>query len=161
MFCGAQSCEMRRNGGFTLVEIMIVVAIVALLAVIALPAILRARERTRKTMFVSALRVARDASDLFVSEHNGYPPDVMRGVLPAGMATYFNGKFDWTAPTPIGGRWDWDYKVFGFTAGVSVVSPDKSAEEMAEIDAMIDDGDLTTGAFQQTAPDRYTWILEN
>jgi type IV pilus assembly protein PilA len=152
---------MRRNGGFTLVEIMIVVAIIALLATTALPAFLRARERTRKTMFVNALRVARDACDLFVTENNGYPPDVARGVLPAGMATHFNGKLDWTAPTPIGGRWDWDYKVFGFTAGVSVVSPDKSEEEMAEIDAMVDDGDLSTGTFQKTALGRYTWILEN
>ncbi|MDP9098356.1 MAG: type II secretion system GspH family protein [Verrucomicrobiota bacterium] len=152
---------MRRTRGFTLVEIMIVVAIISLLAVIALPSFLRARERTRKTKFVNALRVARDAADLYVTEHNGYPPDVTRGVLPAGMATYFNGKFDWTAPTSIGGKWDWDYKVFGFTAGVSVVAPDKTPEEMTEIDVMIDDGDLETGAFRQTSPGRYTWILED
>ncbi len=160
MVCGALWCEMRRAAGFTLIEIMIVVAIIALLAVIALPSFLRAREQTRKTQFVNSLRVARDAADLFVTEHNGYPSDVTRGVLPAGMATYFNGHFDWTAPTPVGGRWDWDYKVFGFTAGVSVVSPDESPEEMVKIDAMIDDGDLTTGAFRQTAGGRYTWILE-
>ena len=151
---------MHKNRGFTLVEIMIVVSVIALLAVIAVPSFMRARERTHRTLLVNALRVARDACDIYVIEHNGWPPDVSRGVLPAGMATYFNGHFDWTAPTPIGGRWDWDYKVFGFTAGVSIVSPDETPEEMAEIDAMIDDGDLSTGAFQQTAGGRYTWILE-
>lgn len=139
---------MHRDKGFTLVEIMIVVAIIALLAAIALPSFMRAREQTRRTLFINALRVARDACDTFVIEHNGFPPDVSRGVLPAGMATYFNGHFDWTAPTPIGGRWDWDYQVFGFKAGVSVVAPNETPEEMAEIDAMIDDGNLTSGAFK-------------
>ncbi|HEV3243822.1 MAG TPA: type II secretion system protein [Chthoniobacterales bacterium] len=151
---------MHRERGFTLVEIMIVVAIIALLAAIALPSFLRARERARRTIFISALRVARDACDTYVIEHNGWPPDVNRGTLPAGMATYFNAHFDWTASTPIGGHWDWDYKVFGFTAGVSVIDPNETPEEMAEIDAMIDDGDLSSGAFQQTASGRYTWILE-
>ena len=151
---------MRRESAFTLVEIMIVVSIIALLAVMALPSFLRAREQARRTKFIAALRVARDACDTFVIENNGWPADVNRGTLPQGMATYFNAHFNWTAPTPVGGTWDWDYKVFGFTAGVSVVGPDESDEDMAAIDAMIDDGDLTTGAFQKTADSRYTWILE-
>jgi len=152
---------MRDRSGFTLVEIMIVVAIISLLAVIAIPSFLRAREKTQKTRFVNSLRVMRDACDLFVTEHNGFPADVNRGILPAGMSTYFNGKLDWTAPTPIGGRWDWDYKVLGFTAGVSVIAAQRTVAEMSEIDAMCDDGSLTTGAFQRTEPDRYTYILED
>ena len=151
----------RRPAGFTLVEIMIVVAIICLLAVLAVPSLLRARERTQKTRFITALRVVRDACDLFVTENNGFPADVNRGILPAGMATYFNGKLNWNAPTPIGGRWDWDYKVLGITAGVSVVSAPKTVAEMTEIDAMCDDGSLTTGAFRRMESDRYTWILEN
>lgn len=140
---------------------MIVVSIIALLAVIAVPSLLRAREQTRRTKFANALRVVRDACEIYTMEHNGYPADVAPGVLPAGMQTYFNGKLDWTAPTPIGGGWDWDYKLYGFTAGVTVFGVDESSEAMAEIDAMIDDGDLNSGAFRQTAAYRYTWILEN
>lgn len=151
---------MRRESGFTLVEIMIVVSIIALLVAIALPSFLHAREQARRTKFVAALRVARDACDTYAMENNGWPTDVNRGTLPPGMATYFDAHFNWTAPTPIGGKWDWDFKIFGFTAGVSVVDPDESNEDMAAIDAMIDDGDLTTGAFQKTADNRYTWILE-
>lgn len=151
---------MRRASGFTLIEIMIVVAVVALLSAIALPSFLRARERTRRTRYVNALRVVRDAVELYAAEHNGYPADAQPGVLPVGMQTYFTGKFNWTAPSPIGGRWDWDLGVLGLTAGVSVSGVDETPEAMAEIDAMIDDGDLTSGAFREINGDRYTWIIE-
>lgn len=139
---------------------MIVVAIIALLAVVALPSLLRARERTRQAKFLNALRVATGAFETYAAEHGNYPPDVNRGVVPAGMQSYFGAKFDWTAPTPIGGNWDWEGNVFGIKAGVSVVSPGETPEQMLEIDATYDDGDLATGAFRDFGSGRYTCILE-
>src|SRR5205823_9871361 len=46
----------KRRGGFTLVEIMIVVAIIALLAAIAVPGFLRARKRSRSEEHTSELQ---------------------------------------------------------------------------------------------------------
>src|SRR5438045_7516421 len=46
-----------RRGGFTLVEIMIVVAIIALLAAIAIPNFLRARKRSQATRILEDLRM--------------------------------------------------------------------------------------------------------
>ena len=46
-----------RRGGFTLVEIMIVVAIIALLAAIAVPNFLRARKRSQATRCLEDLRI--------------------------------------------------------------------------------------------------------
>lgn len=151
---------MRRPAGFTLVEIMIVVSIIALLVVMALPSFLRAREQAQNAKLINGLRVATDAFQMYAVEHNAYPPDVNRGVVPAGMAEYFGPTFDFTAKTPIGGNWDWDFQVFGFTAGVSVVGSGVGDARMQEIDAKIDDGDLNTGGFQATAADRYTSIIE-
>ncbi|MDQ6810196.1 MAG: type II secretion system GspH family protein [Verrucomicrobiota bacterium] len=151
---------MRRERAFTLVEIMIVVAIVALLAVIALPSFLRARERARQAKFLNALRIATGAFEMYAAEHGAYPPDVNRGIVPPGMQTYFGAKLDWTGPTPIGGNWDWDHDVFGIKAGVTVVVPNETPEQMAEIDAKIDDGDLTTGAFRDLGSGHYTSIIE-
>jgi len=46
----------KRRGGFTLVEIMIVVAIIALLAAIAVPGFLRARKRSQASRILNDLR---------------------------------------------------------------------------------------------------------
>ncbi|MEY2545348.1 MAG: type pilus assembly protein PilA [Verrucomicrobiota bacterium] len=47
----------RRRGAFTLVEIMIVVAVLALLAAIAMPGFLRARKRSQASQIVNDLRM--------------------------------------------------------------------------------------------------------
>ena len=150
---------MRRESGFTLVEIMIVVAVIALLAAIAVPGFTRARKRAQNAKFLNALRVASDAADLYAIENHGkYPPDTTRGIVPPQLATYLDQTFDWTAPTPIGGRWDWEFGVYSVRAAISVVDgPD--AERMTEIDSQYDDGDLTTGRFRQLGADRYAVII--
>ncbi len=45
-----------KHAGFTLVEIMIVVAIIALLAAIAVPGFLRARKRSQASRILNDLR---------------------------------------------------------------------------------------------------------
>src|ERR1700676_1299610 len=56
--------------GFTLVEIMIVVAIIALLAAIAVPNFLRARKRSQATRILEDLRIIDSAIDQYAIETN-------------------------------------------------------------------------------------------
>ena len=56
--------------GFTLVEIMIVVAIIALLAAIAVPGFLRARKRAQATRVLNDLRLIDSAVDQYAIETN-------------------------------------------------------------------------------------------
>jgi prepilin-type N-terminal cleavage/methylation domain-containing protein len=60
----------KNRGGFTLVEIMIVVAIIALLAAIAVPNFLRARKRSQATRILEDLRIIDSAIDQYAIENN-------------------------------------------------------------------------------------------
>jgi prepilin-type N-terminal cleavage/methylation domain-containing protein len=57
-----------KRGGFTLVEIMIVVAIIALLAAIAVPGFLRARKRSQASKIINDLRLIDSAVDQYAIE---------------------------------------------------------------------------------------------
>jgi prepilin-type N-terminal cleavage/methylation domain-containing protein len=67
-----------RRGGFTLVEIMIVVAIIALLASIAVPSFLRARKRSQATATLETIRMVDSAKDQYAIE-NGKGPTITPG----------------------------------------------------------------------------------
>lgn len=60
----------KKRGGFTLVEIMIVVAIIALLAAIAVPGFLRARKRSQASRVLNDLRLIDAAVDQYAIENN-------------------------------------------------------------------------------------------
>jgi prepilin-type N-terminal cleavage/methylation domain-containing protein len=59
-----------KSTGFTLVEIMIVVAIIAFLAAIAVPGFLRARKRSQATRVINDLRLIAAACDQYAVEFN-------------------------------------------------------------------------------------------
>ena len=61
--------------GFTLVEIMIVVAIIALLAAIAIPNVLRGRTTANESAAIGNMRALVSALEMFRSVNNTYPTD--------------------------------------------------------------------------------------
>jgi prepilin-type N-terminal cleavage/methylation domain-containing protein len=62
--------QYRGGRGFTLVEIMVVVAIIALLAAIGLPSIIRARKRAQGTSVKDGLRLIDSTVDQYALEYN-------------------------------------------------------------------------------------------
>ena len=86
-----------KRGGFTLVEIMIVVAIIALLAAIAVPNFLRARKRSQATRILEDLRELDHAVDQYAIETGkttGFNPafDDLKNYVKAGTVLYSSGK---------------------------------------------------------------------
>ena len=91
--------SLHRRAGFTLVEIMIVVAIIALLAAIAVPNFLRARKRSQATRILEDLRIIDAAIDQYAIETNkGGGAAVawtdIQSYLKNGSVPYFSGGAD-------------------------------------------------------------------
>src|SRR5690242_13489952 len=87
----------QRRGGFTLVEIMIVVAIIALLAAIAVPGFLRARKRSQASRVVNDLRLIDSAVDQYAIENNKSTGQTVNtadwtAYMKSGTALYNTGK---------------------------------------------------------------------
>lgn len=83
--------------GFTLVEIMIVVAIIALLASIAVPNFLRARKRSQATRILEDLRLLDSSMDQYAIETNkmtGSHPGLgdLKNYLKTGTQLYNTGN---------------------------------------------------------------------
>ena len=80
----------KRRGGFTLVEIMIVVAIIALLAAIAVPGFLRARKRSQASRILNDLRLIDSAVDQYAIETNKASGATVGPLRRGGYAAYAN-----------------------------------------------------------------------
>jgi len=89
----------KNRGGFTLVEIMIVVAIIALLAAIAVPNFLRARKRSQATRCLEDLRLIDAADDQYAIENNKSTGNTVawadvQNYLKTGSVLYNSGGSD-------------------------------------------------------------------
>lgn len=66
-----------RKAGFTLIEIMLVVAIISLLASLAIPNYLRARKRAQATRMLDDLRAVDHAMELYAAEFRRSGNEIM------------------------------------------------------------------------------------
>ncbi len=92
----------RKQGGFTLVEIMIVVAIIALIAAIAIPNLLRARHNANETAAIGNLKTLVDSMESFRANQSPttYPG---AGVVSGNVPVTGIGNLDDTVPPYIDG----------------------------------------------------------
>lgn len=139
------------------------IVVLGILATLVVPRMSDAAERSEKTAFISDLQQFGTAARLFHLEHGEYLADGDTGTVPAGFEDYVRPE-DWTRPTPIGGLWDAELRESGITSAIGVyfkfAEGRKDDAFMAEVDAMFDDGSLSSGSFRKIAKQRYYLILE-
>ena len=139
---------------------MIVVVIIGLLAALAIPAFQRIQRASQNSRVVNDFRIFAQAFETYATENGSWPANVGAGVVPPGMSNTFKVG-NWQATTTIGGRWNWDNSLSsGGACGISIQNYTCSDAQLAEIDAKIDDGDITTGKLRKTTATRITLILE-
>ena len=134
-----------RNAGFTLVEIMIVVAIIALLAAIAVPGFLRSRKRSQATAILNDARVIDGAMDQYAIENNKKGADTVYsgnivGFFKPNSRLYTIAKGN-TNLTDILGN---EYKYTNFDSGVKV-----NTNTISNFSDVIDNASSFWGAYNQ------------
>jgi len=72
--------------GFSLIELLIVVAIILIIAAIAIPNLLRSKEASNEASAVGSLRTINTASVTFSTTYGTYPP-ALTNLSPAATAT--------------------------------------------------------------------------
>jgi prepilin-type N-terminal cleavage/methylation domain-containing protein/prepilin-type processing-associated H-X9-DG protein len=88
----------QRRAGFTLVELLVVVAVIAILAAILFPVFARAREKARQTKCLSNLRQVGLALRMYVDDYDGlYPTVLAEDTSPDTPGAFdLNAVADWT-----------------------------------------------------------------
>ena len=103
---------MKRNQGFTLIELMIVVAIIAIIAAIAIPSLLNARKAGNEASAISSCRTLTTVNEQYRTRFQtyssslanlnaaGYIDSVLSSGTKSGYSfTYTGGTNTWTVST--------------------------------------------------------------
>jgi prepilin-type N-terminal cleavage/methylation domain-containing protein len=135
----------RSVAGFSLLEIIVAVTIIGLLSAIAIPAYKKLNERSVNTVVSNELRIASGALQYYAIEKGTWPPDGAGG-WPHELTGYLPPPDRWSLPTPIGGTWAWALNTEDAVASLRINNHLASVSQVTNLDKMVDDGDLTTGA---------------
>ncbi|HEY8995806.1 MAG TPA: prepilin-type N-terminal cleavage/methylation domain-containing protein [Lacunisphaera sp.] len=152
----------KSTGGFTLVEIMVVVVIIGLLAALAIPAFQRNRRNSQNTRMANDFRVFSQAFEIYNTQNGAWPDSAAAGAVPTLPVSISDTlrTSNWQSTTVFGGLWQWDNALASAgDAGICVTGFTCTDQQLGELDAKIDDGNLSTGRFRKTSSTRVIYIL--
>lgn len=163
-----QAARRGATAAFSLVEIMMVVAIISVLASLAVPSAKRYQLNSRATVIASDLRTFAGIFEAYAQENGSFPAESAPGEVPTGMADRL-GVTDWQRVTPLGGHYNWEnnqqhggvrYRAAICISETSSSPIEVNADMLLAIDRIIDDGDLTTGSFRTGVNNDALYIIQ-
>ena len=126
------------KAGFTIIELMVVVATIGILALLGVPSVRLAKDRTEATATANDLRVFTEAVEFYSTAEGAYPNTMVYTAMPPEISSYL--PLVWKD-----GTYSWFYiKSDDFTY-VYVYNLGFSAEQSVRLDDIIDDGNIATG----------------
>jgi prepilin-type N-terminal cleavage/methylation domain-containing protein len=158
---------MTRRSGFSLVELMVTIAILSLLIAAIVPTMTHIRRRSLATAIGNDLRVFATAFEAYAHESGNWPAETDPGALPPEMASRISITA-WQRQTAMGGRYNWDNNQMHYGAryqaviAISSVSNSPVMQDLdlfEAIDRVLDDGVLTTGNFRLGSDDEPILIV--
>ena len=82
-----ENLKKSRKGGFTLFELMVVVAVIAILAAIAMPQFLTAADRARNAKETADIQIIKNATQLYMIDKNVDTPPTVENLYKEGYLT--------------------------------------------------------------------------
>ena len=82
-----ENLKKSRKGGFTLVELMVVVAVIAILAAIAMPQFLSAADIARNAKETADIQIIKNATQLYMIDKNVDTPPTVENLYKEGYLT--------------------------------------------------------------------------
>ena len=116
---------MKKTPGFTLIELMIVVAIIAIIAAIAIPNLMRARIQSNESAAISNLRAINGAEVAYNAAKNAYATLAdLTAAQPNDAPKFLDG--DWTSTKQGYNFVSTDGSATSYTATATAAEQDKS-----------------------------------
>ena len=119
--------KVKNQNGFTLIEMMIVIALIGILATIAMPNFQRSIIRARETTLKRDLFILRDVIDQYYSDHGKYPDTLeelseKKYIRDVPQDPFTGSSSSWILIPPEGD--DVEGGVYDIHSGTNLVSPD-------------------------------------
>jgi type II secretory pathway pseudopilin PulG len=153
---------------------MVVVLIISMIMALAVPSYQRVQKKAKAGALVNDFRVFSAVYLSYAHENGAWPAESAAGVIPTGITSQDMKADVWTRPTPIGGKFDWEFLQVhpggtspgGTWRAAIAISDTADAPLIVDpeiyllIDEALDDGNLNTGSFRYGNNNSPIFILE-
>ena len=150
---GILSRTRRKVGGFTLIELLTVMMVISILAGIALPRLRGAIVKAEAADVLGDMNVIKVAVHTYQSDHNRWPSDRGRGVIPPELVEYLPAGFTFVKDDYVLDYDNWStVKGSAFNIGVTFITTNQ--ELGLAVIKLVGSNIWSDGAT------KYTWMID-